>query len=145
MIVDLDHFKRVNDTFGHDGGDRLLQTFAALLRLECRQSDVIGRIGGEEFALLVPETSIDAAEHLANRIGAACRAMAVATPAGDVRCSCSIGISEVAASDFTIDDVLRRADAALYDAKRSGRDGWKCQATASVHAPRHLQRGGIGA
>src|SRR5262249_60735468 len=73
MIVDLDYFKRVNDTYGHDAGDRLLQTFAALLRLECRQSDVVGRIGGEEFAVLLPETSVRSAQRLARPIAAAFR------------------------------------------------------------------------
>ena len=126
MVIDLDFFKRVNDTFGHDVGDALLQRFAEMLRNECRQSDVVGRIGGEEFALLAPETSLLDAEHLASRISAAARNLVVETPAGDVRCSCSIGISEVVPEDQGIDNVLRRADAALYDAKRTGRDRWKC-------------------
>jgi two-component system cell cycle response regulator len=128
LIVDLDFFKRVNDTFGHDAGDRVLQTFASLLRLECRQSDVVGRIGGEEFAVLLPETSLRAAQRLAGRIGAACRTLKVATAAGEVGCTCSIGISELRPDDFTIDDVMRRADAALYEAKHTGRDGWKADA-----------------
>jgi two-component system, cell cycle response regulator len=128
MIVDLDHFKRVNDTYGHDAGDRLLQTFAALLRLECRQSDVVGRIGGEEFAVLLPETSVRAAQGLAGRIVTACRSLHVATAAGEVSCTCSIGISDLRPADFTIDDVMRRADVALYEAKRGGRNCWESDA-----------------
>jgi two-component system cell cycle response regulator len=130
MIVDLDYFKRVNDTYGHDAGDRLLQTFAAMLRLECRQSDVVGRIGGEEFAVLVPETSVRAAQRLAGRIANTCRSLKVATAAGEVTCTCSIGISDVRPDDFTIDDVMRRADVALYEAKRAGRNCWKSDAVA---------------
>src|SRR5262249_39506189 len=95
MIVDLDHFKRVNDTYGHEAGDRLLQTFAALLRLECRQSDVVGRIGGEEFAVLLSETPLRAAQRLAGRIADACRSLTVPTAAGDVTCTCSIGINDL--------------------------------------------------
>jgi two-component system, cell cycle response regulator len=134
LIVDLDFFKRVNDTYGHDAGDRVLQTFAALLRLECRQSDVVGRIGGEEFAVLLPETSLRSAQRLAGRIAAACRSLKVATAVGEVTCTCSIGISDLRPDDFTIDDVIRRADVALYEAKRSGRNCWKAaEDQASVH------------
>ena len=128
LIVDLDFFKRVNDTYGHDAGDRVLQTFASLLRLECRQSDVVGRIGGEEFAVLLPETTVRAAQRLASRVSTACRSLRVATAAGEVSCTCSAGISELRPDDFTIDDVMRRADVALYEAKRAGRNCWKAAA-----------------
>jgi diguanylate cyclase (GGDEF)-like protein len=125
MVIDLDFFKQVNDTFGHDAGDRLLRAFADMLQVECRQSDILGRLGGEEFAILVPETPVGAAQNIAGRIREACRKLKVTTAAGDVTCSCSIGISQVQADDDDIDDVLRRSDAALYEAKRSGRDCWK--------------------
>src|SRR5262249_54839650 len=128
MIADLDYFKRVNDTLGHEAGDRLLQTFAAMLKLECRQSDVVGRIGGDEFAVLLPETSVRAAQRLAGRIANGCRSLKVAAPAGDVACTCSIGISDLRPEDFSIDDVMRRADVMLYEAKRAGRDGWRAAA-----------------
>jgi two-component system, cell cycle response regulator len=126
MVIDLDYFKQVNDTFGHDAGDKLLRAFADMLQIECRQSDILGRLGGEEFAILVPETPVGAAQPIASRIREACRNVKVTAPAGDdVTCSCSIGISQVQSDDDDIDDVLRRADAALYEAKRSGRDCWK--------------------
>jgi len=134
LIVDLDFFKRVNDTYGHDAGDRLLQTFASVLRLECRQSDVVGRIGGEEFAVLLPETSLRSAQRLAGRISAACRSLRVATDAGEVSCTCSIGISELRPDDFTVDDVMRRADVALYEAKRAGRNCWKADSVSEAVA-----------
>ncbi|HKB13688.1 MAG TPA: diguanylate cyclase [Vicinamibacterales bacterium] len=134
MIVDLDYFKRVNDTYGHDAGDRLLQTFAALLRLECRQSDVVGRIGGEEFAVLLPETSVRSAQRLAGRIAAACRTLKVAAATGQVTCTCSIGISDLRPQDMSIDDAMRRADAALYEAKHAGRNCWKADALVAEYA-----------
>jgi diguanylate cyclase (GGDEF)-like protein len=96
-----------------------------MLRAECRHSDIVGRVGGEEFTLLAPETSRDAAEAIAERIIAGCRRLVVDSPTGDVRCTCSIGISEVESGDQNIDAVLRRADRCAADAKRSGRDCWK--------------------
>jgi two-component system cell cycle response regulator len=124
LMADLDWFKQVNDTFGHETGDRVLNQFGVMLRETCRESDVIGRLGGEEFAVLVPETSSEAAQHLATRITEACRAIAVEASAGDARCSCSIGVTEVHADDERLDSVLTRADQALYAAKRAGRDQW---------------------
>jgi two-component system chemotaxis response regulator CheY len=124
IAVDIDFFKRVNDGYGHDAGDALLRHFADMLRFECRTSDVIGRLGGEEFAIVLPETVVTAAETLATRITNACRSLSVSTPAGTVQCSCSIGLTELRADDESIETVLRRADAALYDAKRAGRDRW---------------------
>jgi diguanylate cyclase (GGDEF)-like protein len=132
MIVDLDFFKRVNDTYGHDVGDKVLRTFAEILRFECRQSDIVGRLGGEEFTLLATETPLAATETIATRIREGCRRLRVSTALGDVTCSCSIGISELRPEDADIDSVLRRADAALYDAKRSGRDRWKTHDHAEV-------------
>jgi diguanylate cyclase (GGDEF)-like protein len=124
LVLDLDHFKRVNDRFGHEAGDNVLKTFAQLLRRVCRQTDIIGRLGGEEFALALPETALADAETVASRITSGCRALAL--PAGDdaIRWSCSIGIAQVRDDDADLDAVLRRADAALYRAKREGRDRW---------------------
>ena len=127
LLLDLDFFKRVNDTFGHGAGDVLLRRFSDTLRAECRHSDIIGRLGGEEFALLAPETSLAAAQTIADRILDACRRLVVVLPAGEVRCSCSIGMSESVPTDDGVERVLRRADAALYDAKRSGRNCWRSQ------------------
>jgi diguanylate cyclase (GGDEF)-like protein len=124
LLVDLDHFKRVNDRFGHEAGDRVLRAFADLLRGECRQSDIIGRVGGEEFALALPETSLAQAQTVATRLTDGCRRLAL--PEGDdfIQWSCSIGITDGRADDPDIGAMLRRADAALYEAKRAGRDRW---------------------
>jgi two-component system, cell cycle response regulator len=125
LTIDLDYFKTVNDTFGHDQGDKMLQRFADMMRSECRTCDVIGRLGGEEFAVLVPETAIDSAQVVAQRIVEACRRLRVSTQAGDAACSCSIGVSQLHPEDENVESVLRRADAAMYEAKRSGRNCWK--------------------
>jgi diguanylate cyclase (GGDEF)-like protein len=126
LMTDLDWFKRVNDTFGHEVGDGVLRQFGAMLRQECRQSDVIGRLGGEEFALLLPETTLEAAQTMATRITEGCRSLV--TDASAVRCSCSIGVTEVRPDDEDLDSVLKRADRALYEAKRAGRDRWSIAA-----------------
>ena len=129
LAIDIDFFKKVNDTFGHGAGDRVLQQFADMLRRECRQSDIVGRLGGEEFALLLPETTLIQAEALARRITDECRALGVPSRGTSVHFTCSIGISEIGGGDDeSLEAVLSRADTALYDAKRSGRDGWKCEA-----------------
>ena len=122
LVADLDYFKRVNDTFGHAAGDEVLKAFAQLLRDNSRTSDVIGRIGGEEFAVLMPETPLEAAHDVALRIVSNCRSVTAGGPAAAVKFTCSIGAAEARADDGSIETVLARADAALYEAKRNGRD-----------------------
>jgi two-component system chemotaxis family response regulator WspR len=125
LIADLDYFKRINDTYGHDIGDEVIRRFAAVLREVGRESDLPGRIGGEEFAVVLPETPLAGAEEAARRIVAACRAARVPIPTGHVTFTCSLGVAEAIEVDVTIADTLRRADAGLYEAKRGGRDGWR--------------------
>jgi two-component system cell cycle response regulator len=137
LEIDLDHFKRVNDSFGHSSGDQLLQQFADMLRVTCRTTDVIGRLGGEEFAILVPETPLVAAQTLAGRINDACRSLVVRSLSGLISCSCSIGITETEPGDDDIETVLRRADLALYEAKSCGRDG--CKSYRQVQHPDRTQ------
>lgn len=132
VIVDLDLFKRVNDTFGHEAGDGVLKQFANVLKLALRQSDVAGRIGGEEFAVLLPETSTEGVQMVARRIVERCRNLEVATPSGHVKFSCSVGVAEVTPDDESFDEALRRADRALYNAKESGRDRWAVVSETSM-------------
>jgi diguanylate cyclase (GGDEF)-like protein len=124
LMADLDLFKGINDTYGHEAGDRVLTQFGAILRKTCRHSDLIGRIGGEEFALLLPETTAEAAQHLASRIIEACRSIIIDESVDGARCSCSLGVTEVRPDDERLDNVLTRADQALYAAKRAGRNQW---------------------
>jgi len=122
LMADLDRFKALNDTFGHAAGDEVLQRFASLLKSQCRNSDVVGRVGGEEFAVLLPETDAESALMLAERIVSTCRDARVDAAGQHLRVTCSIGVATAEHADESIDDTLQRADAALYQAKRAGRD-----------------------
>ena len=122
LMADLDLFKRVNDTFGHGVGDEVLKRFADVLRLQCRTSDFAGRVGGEEFAVLLPETACPMAQDVARRIVESCRALAVSTPGGVVTFTCSIGVASSTPGDETLESIIERADSILYRAKKNGRD-----------------------
>jgi len=127
-VLDLDHFKIVNDTWGHPAGDAVLRAVSAVLRDTVRKGDVIGRFGGEEFVLLLPDSDAGAATAVAERVRAGIAAMAV--PATDKRGApviidgrtVSIGLSVGAGGLAELDALLRTADAAVYDAKTGGRD-----------------------
>jgi two-component system chemotaxis response regulator CheY len=122
LMADLDLFKQVNDAYGHGVGDEVLKAFADNMQRQCRRSDMAGRLGGEEFAVLLPETPVLAASDVARRIVEQCRTIAIPTSAGNVTITCSIGVAEATAGDHTIEEVLARADAMLYEAKRNGRN-----------------------
>jgi diguanylate cyclase (GGDEF)-like protein/PAS domain S-box-containing protein len=118
MMFDLDHFKRLNDTHGHAAGDAALRAFAALCQATLRVNDVAARLGGEEFAAILPETTAANALTLAERLRSETERLA---PEGQ-RLTVSIGIAEVRSGETSIDAALARADAALYAAKRAGRN-----------------------
>src|SRR3989344_1019610 len=117
LMLDLDHFKTINDTHGHQAGDRVLVEFAAKVQRCLRSKDLLGRFRGEEFALLLPNTPLDAALQVAERIRAAC------VPQGnEVGCTVSIGVTLSLPQNDSMDKLLARADAALYEAKNTGRN-----------------------
>lgn len=119
LMADLDHFKQVNDRFGHAGGDTVLCGFAALLKDGARAADLPGRLGGEEFAMMLPDTDREQAQRVAERLRAA---MAERRPLGpEHRFTVSIGVGLLQAEDDA-DDLLARADRALYAAKAAGRN-----------------------
>lgn len=118
IMIDLDHFKMVNDVYGHMMGDKVLIAFADIVRPLVRGYDSVGRWGGEEFLILCPETARDQAMRLAERVCAAIRDHAFPT---GIRHSISAGVAELAVGD-DIDSLLQRADTALYQAKNGGRD-----------------------
>jgi len=121
LMMDLDHFKNVNDQFGHPVGDKVLKDLASTINREKRDTDVFGRIGGEEFALLLPETSLSGATDIAVRVRRACHGISL--PASDSRrVTVSIGVTQVRSGDSNFDEVLARADETLYRAKNNGRD-----------------------
>lgn len=122
-MVDLDHFKAVNDTFGHPGGDAALAAAARALRTYIRGSDVARRFGGEEFVVLLPATDRRRAAAVAERIRATVAALEVPTGCGTARVTASVGVSTLAAGiEESLEVLLGRADAALYTAKNAGRD-----------------------
>ena len=129
MMLDVDHFKRVNDTWGHSAGDSVLRELAQRIDAEVRASDVAARFGGEEFVILLPDTRSADGQHLAERIRNAVAAAPFGLPeGGDVNVTVSIGIAEFrpGAGDTDLkslgDALIARADVALYGAKASGRD-----------------------
>lgn len=122
LMLDLDHFKRVNDQHGHAVGDSLLRHFARLLREELRATDTAGRMGGEEFAVILPGSNLAAAQTFAQRLCDRLAAEPLAVGPTRVEATVSIGIAAIAASDATPDAVLLRADEALYRAKTEGRN-----------------------
>ncbi|MEM7083641.1 MAG: GGDEF domain-containing protein [Pseudomonadota bacterium] len=120
-ILDLDHFKQFNDTFGHQKGDALLQTVAGAIRDLFRPTDLVARFGGDEFAVLLPDTSLKNAEQVGQRVrDGIMRRIDRVHPAGHA-VTVSIGMSELLAKD-TLETLIQRADEALYRAKRLGRN-----------------------
>lgn len=123
MIMDIDHFKRVNDTYGHPAGDEVLRNLAAIGSGALRSADIIGRLGGEEFGVILPETAADAAFLVAERLRRAFETAVVKLEDGqEVTFTVSIGVTTKAALNESFDEMLKKADRALYVAKDSGRN-----------------------
>jgi len=122
MMLDLDHFKNINDQYGHHIGDLALIAFTRVCRKEIRESDILGRMGGEEFGLILPETPIQNAQALAERIRKATAAIVIPFNEQMIRITVSIGVVELDKEDLTFDSVMQRADQAMYQAKENGRD-----------------------
>lgn len=144
-VFDLDHFKKINDEYGHDVGDMVLEACISACRQESRESDIIGRIGGEEFAILMPHTSREAAMVVAEKLRQAIARIFVQSPAGQVRFSASFGVAALDNGAQDIDDLLKRADIALYDAKGAGRNrcmAWKSPPNVGLGALRRVFKAG---
>jgi len=124
LMIDVDHFKQLNDTYGHLVGDQVLRAIAARLRNSLRENDVVGRFGGEEFMVLLPETGREQALQVAERLREAIGGQAVVTDERAVCVSVSIGVVSCGCSalPLTIEQLLKDADDALYVAKRRGRN-----------------------
>ncbi len=123
MILDVDHFKAVNDTYGHDAGDEVLKGLAQRVRRVVRSADLVCRLGGEEFVIVMPDTPLSVAAKIAERVRAAVQSELFQIDANGqaIPVTTSIGLAERAA-DANPDALLRRADKALYDSKSSGRN-----------------------
>jgi len=122
VVCDLDHFKRVNDTYGHGAGDFVLHTFGERLIATLREADLAGRIGGEEFLMVLPETDLAGARPFAERLRKAIAATPIPLASGALSVTCSLGIAERTGDDLNAGQLLARADAALYRAKGGGRN-----------------------
>ena len=123
MILDIDHFKRVNDSRGHAAGDDVLRHFGRLCRQSLRSIDIAGRLGGEEFAVLMPATDMRTARHAAERLREAVAASPVpCADAAPIPYTVSVGLSTLTPWTAGVRDLLHKADLALYEAKRGGRN-----------------------
>jgi diguanylate cyclase (GGDEF)-like protein len=121
-VLDVDHFKNVNDTFGHDAGDRVLCAIARCLVETLRAYDGVGRIGGEEFGILLPNTSLQAAEETCKRLLARLRSEEVSVEEGTIRVTASIGVSAGNPTTRGAESIIKAADKNLYAAKAGGRN-----------------------
>jgi diguanylate cyclase (GGDEF)-like protein len=123
IMIDIDQFKRINDTFGHPVGDRVLRALAACCRANLRSVDLIGRYGGEEFLVLMPETDHERALEAAERIRKQVESMRLPTHRGQVQATISLGVSTLPiGNDLALEQLIINADDALYSAKAAGRN-----------------------
>lgn len=130
IMFDLDHFKQINDQWGHTAGDQILKQVAAIASRTVRESDVVARIGGEEFAIILPQTPPDSALVLAQRLRSTIEATTTAWDGSLISCTTSIGIaSTVGCSTTSLSILISKTDSALYDAKNSGRNCIVCAPT----------------
>lgn len=122
LVIDVDHFKRINDGYGHPAGDRMLREIANCLHDNLREVDVVGRIGGEELAVLLPETGLEDAVALAERLRRAIGEIRIIDQGRPICCTASLGVACRQAGVETLETLISHADSALYAAKRGGRN-----------------------
>lgn len=122
LMIDLDNFKQINDKWGHSAGDEVLRCFAQLAGTHLRAGDLFARLGGEEFAILLPDTPLIGAEEVAQRLMQAVRQQQVASDKHQIQYTVSIGVAELHDDENDYEPFLKRADRALYSAKHAGRD-----------------------
>ena len=121
--IDLDFFKEVNDKFGHEAGDQTLKSFAGVLNSVARKSDLIGRLGGDEFILVLPHTGLESAKVVLNKVKQACESNTVQFNNYNIKFTISIGASShMVVSDDNLERFIKESDAALYEAKSSGKN-----------------------
>ncbi|MCW8853617.1 MAG: GGDEF domain-containing protein [Gammaproteobacteria bacterium] len=122
IMMDIDHFKNINDTYGHSVGDKVLQLAGQLLTDMVREIDIVARIGGEEFAFILPETGLDEARQLTERLRHKIETTTVTYEDNSIQITASFGISSCSTTDEGLETMLTKADDALYIAKRKGRN-----------------------
>jgi diguanylate cyclase (GGDEF)-like protein len=122
LIADIDHFKQINDTFGHLAGDAVLRRIADTLRQAVRECDHVGRYGGEEFLIILPNSSAPGAVEMAQRLREAISRVRFYNDGNEISMTISVGVAQCFAGEEGTEAILRRADAALYQAKANGRN-----------------------
>jgi diguanylate cyclase len=128
LMIDIDHFKTINDRYGHQAGDHMISELADLLKGSIRKSDISGRYGGEEFGILLPATDLNGALVLAERLREVASELTVKP--FDIKCTISVGVTQMEYGLESYEELIRQADAALYQAKRAGRN--RCLAYSQV-------------
>jgi len=123
-MLDIDYFKKINDTYGHTSGDEVLRTLGSELRNHIRHPDTIGRYGGEEFLIVLPHSPLKAAAEQAERLCRHTRSLLIKAGEHKIAATISIGIAQYQIHNEDWESLLNRADAALYKAKHNGRDQW---------------------
>lgn len=122
VMMDLDHFKSINDNYGHSTGDKVLQTIANTLKKTVREIDIVARMGGEEFAFVLPETDAHKADNLAERLRLEIEKTVIPYEQKSIKITASFGICSCPAEGKTLESMLTKADDALYIAKKKGRN-----------------------
>ncbi len=122
IILDIDHFKNINDQYGHQVGDKILQSLAQIMQSSFRQADQVSRWGGEEFAILLPQTTLHNANTVAEKLRKTIESSVYKHKAQHIKYTISLGVSEFLSSDDSFEAVIKRADDALYQAKNEGRN-----------------------
>ncbi|MEC4990710.1 MAG: GGDEF domain-containing protein, partial [Oscillatoria sp. PMC 1068.18] len=122
LMIDIDYFKRINDTYGHFIGDEVLRTMSKAVLKSLRKVDSFARFGGEEFAILLPETNLETAKDVAERIRQNISQLVIPTAEQLVQITVSIGVTTCKLKEESLEILLQRADQALYEAKNLGRD-----------------------
>jgi diguanylate cyclase (GGDEF)-like protein len=139
LILDLDLFKSVNDRFGHDAGDAVIRHFANVCRRDMYDTDILARLGGEEFVMLLPDTCSEEAAARAEQLRRRIEAAPLSLGDAMVRITASIGVAEADAGMTRFTDLLKRADKALYEAKRGGRNRVRSARPAADEATRRVE------
>ena len=122
IMLDIDHFKQINDTYGHIGGDNVLESLANTLKSHVREVDIVGRLGGEEFAIILPDTTLSDAMTMAERLRIEIETTKIASTKGEISITASFGLSVFHQTQVSLEELINKTDDALYEAKRNGRN-----------------------